>query len=254
MPRAAKTTTPDRRRPSAGASSYSIKPVRRHVEMAAPAAHACRVGGEGLMARIRRMFAAAACRAAGAFGTGRGAGLSEPAGAADRAVPARRHQRHRRPRDRASISATGWASRSSSTTAAAPAASSAARFVANAPKDGHTLLIVSLASAVNPWLYKLPYDPVKSFAPVAMLVAAPNVVTVNPGLPVEQHQGTRRARQVEARRPAIRVVRRRHVPASGRRAVQDHRRRRHPAHPVPRRGPGADRRGRRPHQDRRSAR
>ena len=56
--------------------------------------------------------------------------------------------------------------------------------VANAPKDGHTLLIVSLASAVNPWLYKLPYDPVKSFAPVAMLVAAPNVVTVNPGVPV----------------------------------------------------------------------
>jgi tripartite-type tricarboxylate transporter receptor subunit TctC len=56
-------------------------------------------------------------------------------------------------------------------------------FVANAPKDGHTLLIVSLAGAVNPWLYKLPYDPQKSFAPVSMLVAAPNVVTVNPGLP-----------------------------------------------------------------------
>ena len=56
--------------------------------------------------------------------------------------------------------------------------------VANAPKDGHTLLIVSLAGAVNPWLYTLPYDPVKSFAPVAMLVAAPNVVTVNPALPV----------------------------------------------------------------------
>ena len=59
-----------------------------------------------------------------------------------------------------------------------------AEIVANAPKDGHTLLIVSLASAVNPWLYTLPYDPAKSFAPVAMLVAAPNVVTVNPGLPV----------------------------------------------------------------------
>jgi tripartite-type tricarboxylate transporter receptor subunit TctC len=56
-------------------------------------------------------------------------------------------------------------------------------FVANAPKDGHTLLIVSLAGAVNPWLYTLPYDPAKSFAPVAMLVAAPNVVTVNPDLP-----------------------------------------------------------------------
>jgi tripartite-type tricarboxylate transporter receptor subunit TctC len=59
-----------------------------------------------------------------------------------------------------------------------------AEIVANAPKDGHTLLIVSLATAVNPWLYTLPYDPVKSFAPVSMLVAAPNVVTVNPSLPV----------------------------------------------------------------------
>jgi len=59
-----------------------------------------------------------------------------------------------------------------------------AEIVANAPKDGHTLLIVSLATAVNPWLYTLPYDPAKSFAPVSMLVAAPNVVTVNPSLPV----------------------------------------------------------------------
>ena len=30
--------------------------------------------------------------------------------------------------------------------------------VANAPKDGHTLLVVSLAITVNPWLYNLPYD------------------------------------------------------------------------------------------------
>ncbi len=57
--------------------------------------------------------------------------------------------------------------------------------VANAPKDGYTLLIVSLASAVNPWLYKLPYDPVRSFAPIAILVTAPNVVAVNPALPVK---------------------------------------------------------------------
>jgi tripartite-type tricarboxylate transporter receptor subunit TctC len=57
--------------------------------------------------------------------------------------------------------------------------------VANAPKDGYTLLIVSLASAVNPWLYKLPYDSHKAFVPVAILVAAPNVVSVNPELPVK---------------------------------------------------------------------
>jgi len=59
-----------------------------------------------------------------------------------------------------------------------------AEIVANAPKDGYTLLIVSLATAVNPHLYKLSYEPVKSFAPVSLIVSAPNVVSVNPGLPI----------------------------------------------------------------------
>jgi tripartite-type tricarboxylate transporter receptor subunit TctC len=53
---------------------------------------------------------------------------------------------------------------------------------ANAPKDGHTLLIVSLTHAINPWLYKLPYDPIKDFAPIAMIASGPVVLTVNPGL------------------------------------------------------------------------
>ncbi len=35
--------------------------------------------------------------------------------------------------------------------------------------DGYTLLVISLAHAVNPWLYKLTYDPIKSFTPVASL-------------------------------------------------------------------------------------
>src|SRR3989454_1509926 len=47
---------------------------------------------------------------------------------------------------------------------------------ANAPKDGYTLLVVSLVNAVNPWLYKLSYDPIKSFAPIAVLASAPNVL------------------------------------------------------------------------------
>jgi tripartite-type tricarboxylate transporter receptor subunit TctC len=50
--------------------------------------------------------------------------------------------------------------------------------------DGYTLLVVSIAHAVNPWLYKLTYDPIKSFTPVAILATGPNVLTVNPGLPV----------------------------------------------------------------------
>ncbi len=55
---------------------------------------------------------------------------------------------------------------------------------ANAPKDGYTLLVISLAHAVNPWLYKLPYDPIKAFAPIAIVASAPNVIVVHPSLPV----------------------------------------------------------------------
>jgi tripartite-type tricarboxylate transporter receptor subunit TctC len=59
---------------------------------------------------------------------------------------------------------------------------------ASAPHDGYTLLIISLAHAVNPWLYKLPYDPLKAFTPVAILASGPNVLVVNPGLPVNSVQ------------------------------------------------------------------
>jgi tripartite-type tricarboxylate transporter receptor subunit TctC len=55
---------------------------------------------------------------------------------------------------------------------------------ANSPHDGYTLLIISIAHAVNPWLYKLPYDPIKSFTPIAILASGPNVLVVNPDLPV----------------------------------------------------------------------
>ena len=55
---------------------------------------------------------------------------------------------------------------------------------ANAPKDGYTLLVVSIVNAVNPWLYKLPYDPVKAFTPIAFLATAPTVLVVNPELSV----------------------------------------------------------------------
>ena len=54
--------------------------------------------------------------------------------------------------------------------------------MANAPKDGHTLLIVSLAITVNPQLYKMPYDPLKAFAPVAILATAPNVRVGQPAI------------------------------------------------------------------------
>ncbi len=58
----------------------------------------------------------------------------------------------------------------------------------NAAPDGYTLLVISIAHAVNPWLYKLKYDPVKSFTPVALMGSGPNVLAVNPALPVNSVQ------------------------------------------------------------------
>ena len=57
---------------------------------------------------------------------------------------------------------------------------------ANAAADGYTLLLVSLAHTVNPWLYDLRnrYHPINSFAPVALIAASPVVLVVNPGVPV----------------------------------------------------------------------
>src|SRR6266545_5100503 len=61
----------------------------------------------------------------------------------------------------------------------------AGELVANAPKDGHTLMIVSLAITVLPWMHTLPYDTLKSFTPVAIVATAPNVAVVSQDLPVK---------------------------------------------------------------------
>src|ERR1700730_17023016 len=55
---------------------------------------------------------------------------------------------------------------------------------AKATPDGYTLLIISIAHAVDPWLYKESFDPVKDFAPVSIFATGTNVLTINPKLPV----------------------------------------------------------------------
>lgn len=61
----------------------------------------------------------------------------------------------------------------------------AASMVAHAPADGYTLSLSSTALAVNVSLYrKLDYDAVKDFEPVALAAEAPNLLLVNPKLPV----------------------------------------------------------------------
>ena len=57
--------------------------------------------------------------------------------------------------------------------------------VASAAPDGYTLLVVSIAHAVNPALYTLKYDPIKSFTPISIMATGPNVLAVNPSLPVK---------------------------------------------------------------------
>ncbi|MBA4790058.1 MAG: tripartite tricarboxylate transporter substrate binding protein [Rhizobiales bacterium] len=62
-----------------------------------------------------------------------------------------------------------------------------AALVAKSPPDGYTVLMGTVAThAINPALYtKMPYDPVKDFAPVSLLVNVPNVVVVHPSLNVK---------------------------------------------------------------------
>src|SRR5262247_1538462 len=55
---------------------------------------------------------------------------------------------------------------------------------AKAPADGYTLLVVSTGFMVNPSLYaKVPYDPVKDFAPLTLVAESPNALFVHPSVP-----------------------------------------------------------------------
>ncbi len=59
--------------------------------------------------------------------------------------------------------------------------------VARAEPDGYTILMGTVAThALNPLILKTkPYDPEKDFAPISLLVVVPNVLVVNPQLPVK---------------------------------------------------------------------
>ena len=61
-----------------------------------------------------------------------------------------------------------------------------ADLVAKCAPDGYTILEGALSThAVNVSLYaKMPYDPVKDFAPITLVAVTPNVLVVNPSLPV----------------------------------------------------------------------
>ena len=121
--------------------------------------------------------------------------------------------------------------------------------VANSPKDGHTLLIVSIAHAVNPWLYKLQLRSVRSRSRRSRRSC--------PARTCSRSTTTCRSRSLKefialaktaAGQDPVCLRRRRRLAASRHGAVQGHRRHRSPARPVQRRRSRRHRRDRRPHQ------
>jgi len=57
--------------------------------------------------------------------------------------------------------------------------------VAKAPPDGYTLLMATVSThAINPGLYKkMPYDPVRDFAPIGQVGVTPTLLGVHPSVP-----------------------------------------------------------------------
>jgi tripartite-type tricarboxylate transporter receptor subunit TctC len=59
--------------------------------------------------------------------------------------------------------------------------------VAHSPPDGHTIVLGYIANlAIGPSLYaKLPFDPIRDFAPITQLAESPNILVAHPSLPVK---------------------------------------------------------------------
>lgn len=64
-----------------------------------------------------------------------------------------------------------------------------AEIVARSPADGYTLYVFTIANTINASLYnKLGYDPVKDFEPIGLMAKIPNLLVVNPSLPIQSVQ------------------------------------------------------------------
>jgi tripartite-type tricarboxylate transporter receptor subunit TctC len=62
-------------------------------------------------------------------------------------------------------------------------------YVAKSPADGYTVLFGYIATfGINPVLSKVPYDPVKDFAPITLIAEAPGILVVHPSVAAKNVQ------------------------------------------------------------------
>src|SRR5262249_37323122 len=62
----------------------------------------------------------------------------------------------------------------------------ALELLAKSPPDGYSIMLTTPTVTVNPALYpKLPYDPMRDFAPVGLLATTAYILVVHPSLPVK---------------------------------------------------------------------
>lgn len=65
-----------------------------------------------------------------------------------------------------------------------------AEVLARSAPDGYTIILLPNVHAINPHLYpKLPYDPVKDFAPISLVGSSPLVLALHPSVPAKDVRG-----------------------------------------------------------------
>ncbi len=83
-------------------------------------------------------------------------------------------------------------------------------FVARAPADGYTILVVFPSFVINPAIRTgLSYDPIKDFQPIGQSMWLPMAIVVGMNVPAP-HSKTDRVGELQARRNCVRNARRRH--------------------------------------------
>ena len=95
--------------------------------------------------------------------------------------------------------------------------------------------MITTTFAINPSLYgKLPYDPLRDFAPVTQINSVPNILVVNPSIPAIPCSELIALAKVQAGTIEVCVCRQRHSPHLADGIVQDHGGHRYDAHTLQR--------------------